>query len=177
MNKLLIILTCLLLVSCGTLMSNEKFFGTVSTKDISNVSIDSVSFRNSYIDGSCVSCGTILEPLFDYDIKYDTLSHYKVIVLGEIIFEKDNDKKNQYKRVDSVKIKSLVIDKLHSQREFYSDTNHKWSRDKLWKECPLPKYILRKIRNDFLKRKKYTRYIFKDADASSVSESYCYYLY
>ena len=158
MNKLLIILTCLLLVSCGTLMSNEKFFGTVSTKDISNVSIDSVSFRNSYIDGSCVSCGTILEPLFDYDIKYDTLSHYKVIVLGEIIFEKDNDK-------------------LHSQREFYSDTNHKWSRDKLWKECPLPKYILRKIRNDFLKRKKYTRYIFKDADASSVSESYCYYLY
>jgi hypothetical protein len=158
-------------------MSNEKFFGTVSTKDISNVSIDSVSFRTSYIDGSCVSCGTILEPLFDYDIKYDTLSHYKVIVLGEIIFEKDNDKKNQYKRVDSVKIKSLVIDKLHSQREFYSDTNHKWSHDKLWKECPLPKYILRKIRNDFLKRKKYTRYIFKDADASSVSESYCYYLY
>ena len=177
MNKLLIILTCFLLVSCSTLMSSEKFFGTVSTKEIPNVSIDSVPFITSYIEGSCVSCGTISEPLFDYDIKYDTLSHYKVIVQGEIIFEKDNHQKNQYKRVDSVRINRLVIDRLHFQREFYSDMNHKWGHNTLWKECPLPKKILREIRNDFLKRKKYIRYFFKDVDVSSVSESYCYHLY
>ena len=158
-------------------MPSEKFFGTISTRDIPDVSLDSVPFSTGYIEGSCVSCGTISYPLFDDDIKYDTASHYRVIVLGKLVFEKDNYQKGEYKRVDSVGIYRLVIDRLHSPRESYSDLNHKWSHDKPWKECPLPKRILKKIRNDFLKRKKYTRYTFKEVDANSVSESYCYRLY
>ncbi|SEV98571.1 hypothetical protein SAMN04487850_1111 [Prevotella aff. ruminicola Tc2-24] len=177
MKQLLILLTCCLLVSCGTSMSCEKFFGTVSTKDIPDVSLDSVSFRTSYIEGDCVSCGTISEPLFDCDIKYDTLSHYSVIVLGKVVFEKDSCQKEDYKRVYAVEINNLVVQKQHFPREFYSDSNHKWRHNTPWKRCPLPKKVLEKIRNDFLKRKKYVRYTFKEADASSVSESYCYRLY
>lgn len=177
MSKLLILLTGFLLVNCSTSMPSEKFFGTVSTRDIPNVSLDLVPFRTGYIEGSCVSCGTISEPLFDDDIKYDTASHYRVIVLGKLVFEKGNYQKGEYKRVDSVGIYGLVIDRLHSPREFYSDLNYQWGNDRAWEKCPLPKKVLKKIRNNFLKRKKYIRYTFKEIDASSVPESYCYRLY
>ena len=176
MKKLLIIATYLLLFSCGTLIPSEQFFVTVSTKDVANVSLDSVSFRTSYIEDDCVSCGTVSEPLFDCDIKYDTLSHYMVIVMGKIVFN-NICQNGQYKYIYSIEINRLVIDRQHFPREFYSDLGHKWSRNTSWEECPLPKNILKKIRNDFLKRKKYIRYNFKDLDVKSVSESYCYRLY
>ena len=176
MKKLLIITTYLLLVSCGTLMPSEKFFVTVSTKDIDIMSLDSVSFSTCYIEGNCVSCGTVSEPLFACDIKYDTLSHYTVIVMGKNVFD-NNYQNGQYRYVDSIEINRLVIDRQHFPREFYSDLGHKWSHNTSWKECPLPKSILKKIRNDFLKRKKYIRYNLKNLDVKSVSESYCYRLY
>ena len=178
MKQLLILLTCCLLVSCGTSMSCEKFFGTVSTKDIPDVSLDSVSFRTSYIEGDCVSCGTISEPLFDCDIKYDTMSHYRVAVMGKIVFAKDNHPKDQYKRVDSVGITRIIVNNmLQARREIYSNMNYKLENDTPWDECPLPKRILKKIRNEFLKREKYVRYTFKETDADSVYETYVYYLY
>lgn len=176
MKKLLIISIYLLLVSCRTLMLSEQFFVTVSTKDVTNVPIDSISFRTSYIEDDCVSCGTVSEPLFDCDIKYDTLSHYTVIVMGKIVFD-NNCQNGQYRKVDSIEINRLVIDRQHFPREIYSDLDHKWSRNTQWEECPLPKNILKKIRNDFLKRKKYIRYNFNGLDVKSVSESYCYRLY
>ena len=177
MNKLLFLLICILMVSCGTFMPNEKFFGYVRARDIPDVSLDFVSFRTSYIGGDCISCGTISEPLFDYNIKYDTLSHYRVIVLGKIVFEKDSCQKGDYKRADSVGIHGLIVDRLYFPRVFYSDMSHKWNQNTPWKECPLPKKILKKIRKDFLMRKKYVRYAFEGEDVNSVSESYCYRLY
>jgi len=158
-------------------MSCEKFFGTVSTKDIPDVSLDSVSFRTSYIEGDCVSCGTISEPLFDCDIKYDTLSHYSVIVFGNITFDKDSCQSCDYKRVFSVEINRLIVQRQHFPREFYSDDYHKWTHNTPWRKCPFPKSVLKKIRNDFLLRKKYVRYSFKNIDVNSVTESYHYRLY
>lgn len=173
MRKLLVLLTCFILLGCGTSISCKDFFSTVSTKDIPDISMDTVLFRTDYINGSCTS----YSPLFDYNIKYDTLSRYKVFVWGRIFFGNNPHYKNQYKSVDSVEINSLVIDRLNSPREFFSDMKHKWKNNTPWEQCPLPPKILKKIKNDFLKRMKYTRYVFKEEDENSVSESYLYILY
>ena len=174
MSKLILFATCLFLVSCDTYFAKEKFFCKVSIKDIQDASLGTVSYRTDYIDGSCVQCGTVSVPLFDYDIKYDTLSRYKVIVIGKILFKKDS---HIYKTNDSIEINSLIIDRPSFPREFYSQKNNKWSNQVSWDNCPLPKRILKKIRTDFLKRKKNTRYVLNNSDACSISEMYSYLLY
>ena len=183
MRCFLFLLICCMLNGCSTLMPCEKFFCTVSTKDIPDVSISNISFITGYIHDDCKKCGTISDPLFDFNIKYDTLSHYRVLVLGYVVFGNEMNHKNQYETIDSVGIKRLVIMRMHSQQELYGkkeDCN--WS-NRNWNECPLPKRILKEIRDDFLKRMKYRRYIYNKSvldDSLSINgytTQYYYSLY
>ena len=48
---------------------------------------------------------------------------------------------------------------------------------KKWQECTLPKRILKRIRNDFLKRKKYVKYTINENEARGVTVLYSYRLY
>ena len=153
-----IILLCCLLASCNTQMPINEFFCIMSTKDVPDVSIDSIQFQRVYIDGSCIKCGTIENPLFCDNIKYDTLSRYRVVVVGNVFFEQDDDSQEEYEKIDSVGIESFIVIRPNSPREFYSN-NPNWS-NKRWKECPLPKRVLEEIKKDFLKRMKYKRYRF-----------------
>ncbi len=183
MKFILILLAGCLLVSCRTSMPSDIFFNTISTKDIPSMSEKSISYRISYLNTDCIRCGTISEPLFDYNIKYDTLSHYKVVVIGYVVFEKDNYQENQYERIDSVGITRLVISSLHSPRELYSKHGDEHWNDIPWEECSLPKKILKKIRNDFLIRTKYSKYLFNKSELNDelpikgISTQYCYRLY
>ena len=165
MKFILILLAGCLLVSCRTSMPSDIFFNTISTKDIPSMSEKSISYRISYLNTDCIRCGTISEPLFDYNIKYDTLSHYKVVVIGY------------------VGITRLVISSLHSPRELYSKHGDEHWNDIPWEECSLPKKILKKIRNDFLIRTKYSKYLFNKSELNDelpikgISTQYCYRLY
>ena len=154
-----------LLMGCSTLMPQEKFFCTISTKDIPDVPEKTISYKTDYIDYHFPEAGTISDPLFDYDIKYDTLSHYRVTVLGYVIFGKEANQNNQYERIDSVGITRLVIDKIGAPRELLGIKGDKrWNNNKNWEECSLPKKILKKIRNDFFIRMKYKRFVFNQSD-------------
>jgi len=184
MKYITILLASCLLVSCRTSMTSEMFFNTTSTKDIPDVSEKAISYRTSYLDTDCEECGTISEPLFDYNIKYDTLSHYKVVVIGYVVFGKDNYQENQYERIDSVGITRLVIDnKLHHSRELYGKKGDEHWNDIPWEECSLPKKILKKIRNDFLIRTKYLKYLFNksklvdELPIKGITTQYLYRLY
>lgn len=148
---------CIAKTDSDTLLSCEEYFCTVSSKDIPDMSLDSITFITSNIDSHFSECGTVSDPVFDYDIQYDTLSRYQVVVCGTIIFGKDTNPGKQYERVDSVGIRSLFIwNKNSKQREYYSCEYHR--SHKKWEDCPLPPYILTQIKNDFLIRMKYTRY-------------------
>ena len=160
MKLILIYWACCLLMSCGALLTSEEFFNTISTKDIPDVSVKSISYRTGYVDSECIKCGIISEPLFDYSIKYDTLSHYEVIVIGYVVFGKKNYQENQYEGIDSVGITRLIVSSLHSQRKLYGKNGDEIRNNILWKECPLPKIILKKIKKDFLIRMKYKRFLF-----------------
>ncbi len=160
MKPLIIVWACCMLMNCSSLMPSEKFFCTTSTNRIPDVTIETITYRTRSSDEGCIECGTISEPLFDYNIKYDTLSHYKVVVLGYVVFGKENNYKYQYERIDSVGIIRLVIDREHFPRELYGKKgDDDWS-NKRWEECPLPNKIVNLIKKDFLKRMKYKRFFF-----------------
>ncbi|MCR4836291.1 MAG: hypothetical protein K5899_07915 [Bacteroidaceae bacterium] len=160
MKYLFILLAGCLLMGCSTLMPQEKFFCTISTKDIPDVPENTISYKTDYLDYHVVEAGTISSPLFDYDIKYDTLSHYRVSVMGYVVFGRDANNTNQHERIDSVGITHLVIDKIGAPRELFGKKgDERWNK-RNWEECYLPNKILKKIRKDFFIRMKYQRYVF-----------------
>lgn len=167
-------------MGCGTSMSCKKYFSTLSTKNIPNMNIDSIPFRTDYVDYHVPSGGTISTPVFDFDLKYDTLSRYRIHVLGRIVFAKDSNQPNQFKSIDSVGITRLVISRNNYPRESYTYNGRKWENDKSWKECPLPRKVLMKIREDFLIRMKYMRYVLNGEELErirGVTSGYFYRLY
>ena len=177
MKYLLILLAGCLLMGCGTTLSHEKFFCTRSTKEISDVPEQTISYKTDYIDYHFPEAGTISDPLFDYNIKYDTLSHYRVVVFGYVVFGKSNQE-SQYERIDSVGITRLVIDKKGGARELYSKKWDEHWNDIPWEKCSLSKKILRKIRKDFLIRMKYKRYVINRSDTiKGITTGYEYRLY
>ena len=113
-------------MGCSTLMPQEKFFCTISTKDIPDVPENTISYKTDYLDYHVVEAGTISSPLFDYDIKYDTLSHYRVSVMGYVVFGRDANNTNQHERIDSVGITHLVIDKIGTK--FWNSSCMKYQR-------------------------------------------------
>lgn len=181
MKYWIIFIICILLVSCRSGISSTNYFGTLSSKDIPDISLNAVPFKTNYLDDECVKCGTMSEPVFNYDIKYDTSSHYRVVVSGKVIFTKDTAPNNQYAMIDSVGIDNLIIWKEHSVRERYSSQasdNNDSDWNKAWEKCPIPSNILKKIRKDFFIRMKYRQYSFgNDMNINGITTSYLYLLY
>ncbi len=175
---LLIIVECCLMISCSTSITSEMFFGTTSTKYIPNISMDTLLYRTRYVDSHCISCGSISEPVYNLDIKYDTMSRYRVVIEGKIVFE-ERSSNDKFKSIDSIGITRMIVYKSQSQKEFYTnctDCNNS-IQYKEWKECTIPQKILKVLRKDFLLRMKCTRYSFKDVDATRISVSHTYRLY
>ena len=173
-------LVCCLFMSCCTIMPNEKFFCTVSTKDIPDLSVENIQFKTFPMDDHFPECGTFSYPYFDYDIKYDTLSHYKVVVLGSVAFREQNINDYEYEIIDSVSISRLVVDRSQHPRELYGIKGDDGWITKNWEECSLPNKILKKIKKDFLIRMKYLRYSLKkndDLPIKGMTTSYGYLLY
>ncbi len=177
MKSILILWACCLLMGCSTSMQHERFFCTLSARDIPDVSEESITYRTDYIDYHFVEAGTISNPLFGFDIKYDTLSHYRVVVLGRLVFgETKHD--GQYERIDSVEINRLIISSLNAPRELYCKNGDEYCSKISWKECSLPKKNLKKIRKDFLIRMKYKRYVINKSDSiKGITTLYEYHLY
>lgn len=158
-------------------MPNEKFFCTVSTKDIPDMSLENIQFKTFSLDTHFPESGTCSDPLFYHNIKYDTLSHYRVVVLGSVEFRQQDTNDYEYEIIDSVRISRLVVFSSHHPRELYGKKGDDgWSTNK-WVECPLPNEILEKIRDDFLIRMKYQRYRLKkyeDNPVTGISTGYDY---
>lgn len=131
----------------------------MSTKDIADVPIEAIKYTNpEFIDTHIAECGTLSQPLFDCNIKYDTMLHYKVLVIGYVRFGKDNGCKEKHETIDSVGITRVVIDRLYYPREMYGRINDVDWRNKRWRDCPLPKAVLKALKDDFFIRMKYRKY-------------------
>ncbi|MDO4981897.1 MAG: hypothetical protein Q4E58_13470 [Prevotellaceae bacterium] len=175
----LLLFACILLTACGTYMSCKEYFGVRSTNNIATYP-DSLYYQTDALD---LHVGTISRPIMKYDFSFDTLSHYRIMVCGDVFFHQ-----NEYSAdsmywdavIDSVALKSFYVKKKGFPAEHFSasDKGNRSSGKKSWKKLHIPDSLLLLIREDFYVRMKYTRYRFrKDYQISGISTAYPYELY
>ena len=160
MKKLIIlIVNCILVVGCNTSISSTYFFSRISVNNIEYLSEDTLTFSTSYIDPMFKSHGTIFEPNIPFSIKYDTLSRYTVIAVGNVFFFKPLPKDIAEIKSDSIELSSVIVIKKGERAKRYSSKLRQESDfDKPWKDCPIPSSVMKKIRKDFFIRMKYQKY-------------------
>lgn len=184
MKELITIVTCCMLTCCAPYMSSERYFCKLGTQQIKDVPLESLEYKTYHIDDDCISCGTFFEPQFEFHLKYDTLSRYRVMACGSIIFG-DREGANPCEKIDSVELSYLMIRKgnnvppiclsnIKSKSEMFGQ-----QIKKNWYDNPLPSHVMRIIRDDFFKRMKYRKYKLSlyETKTNGIRVSYIYQLY
>ena len=156
---ILLLINCFLIIGCGSSIPCTQYFTKKSAEEIEKIAEDTLTFKTSYIDNIFKSLGIILEPNIPFDIKYDTLSRYRVIVGGNIFFSNSPIENLTDIRCDSIELSYVIVKKEGEQAKRFSNKEYrKSSIDKQWKDCPIPFPIMEEIRKDFFIRMKYQRY-------------------
>ncbi len=156
---IIIILNCVLIIGCGSPIPCTHYFTQKSAEEIEKIAEDTLTFKTSYIDNMFKSLGIILEPNIPFDIKYDTLSRYTIIVGGNIIFSDTQEGHNTDIKCDSIELSYVIVKREGEKARRYSNRiDYKSVIDKPWKECPIPSTIMKEIRRDFFIRMKYRKY-------------------
>lgn len=184
MKELVMTVICCMLISCGTHMSSERYFSKLSSKQIKDVPLESFEYKTYYIDDDCISCGTFSQPQFDFNLKYDTLSHYRVIACGNIFFD-ESKYADSCEKIDSVELSYVIIRGGSDVSPIRLSNNKNKSEmfgqqiEKNWNDNPLPSHVMKTIRNDFFTRMKYRNYKFdlNEIRTGGISVSYIYQLY
>lgn len=151
-----------LLGSCKSSISCNDYFSTVSVDEIKELSVQKFLYKTDYLDDDYREFGTYDNPQLAFNIEYDTLSHYRVILWGYVALSDANQTDNT-QIVDSIAITSMIVLRSHHMAERFSNNctvNNNF--DKPWKDCPLPMSVRNKIKNDFLIRMKYRKYNIKE---------------
>ena len=80
----------ILLVSCRTSNSCDAYFSPVSVDKIKDISLQDVKYERMAVDYHLPELGYYDVPLIDFKFKYDTISHYDLIVNGYAILKDIN---------------------------------------------------------------------------------------
>ena len=156
---ILLLINCFLIIGCGSPIPCTHYFTKKSAEEIEKIAEDTLTFKTSYIDNMFKSLGTILEPNIPFDIKYDTLSRYTIIVGGNIIFSDTQEGHNTDIKCDSIELSYVIVKREGEKARRYSNRiDYKSVIDKPWKEGPIPSTIMKEIRRDFFIRMKYRKY-------------------
>lgn len=156
---ILLIVNCILIIGCASSILHTQYFSKVCVEEIEEIAENSLTFSTSYIDDTFKSLGIISEPNIHFDLKYDTVSRYTVIVGGNVFFSNTQEENIADIRSDSIELSYVIVKKEGEKARRYSGkTHHKSVIDKPWKDCPIPSSIMEEIRKDFLIRMKYRRY-------------------
>ena len=184
MKELIMTVISCMLISCSTHMSSERYFCKLSTKQIKDVPLESFEYKTYYIDDDCISCGTFSEPQFELNLKYDTLSRYRVIACGNIFFDESKNA-DSCEKIDSVELSYVIIRGGSNVSPIRLSNNKNKSEmlgqqiEKNWNDNPLPSHVMKAIRNDFFTRMKYRKYKLNlnEIRTGGISVSYIYQLY
>lgn len=179
MRYLIFLFLLIIFYGCSTGIQCNEYFGVRSTNNIATYP-DSLYYQTDALD---FHVGTISRPIMKYDFSFDTLSHYRIMVCGEVFFHQ-----NEYSAdsmywdavIDSVALKSFYVRKKGFPAELFSASykGNRISGKKSWKRLHIPDSLLLLIREDYYVRMKYTRFRFrKDYQISGISTAYPYELY
>lgn len=148
--KYIILVFGLIFVTCcksnNDIESNDSFFETYSFKLNKDILPDSISFEEDYLDYHFPELGTIKKTKTSWNVKYDTVSHYVVILKGCLNF-KENKYKYETEDIKSISLTHLSIWKLSNQRKKWECTK---DSDIILGRLPIPKNYLDMMKRDFL---------------------------
>ena len=151
----------ILFVSCKSSISCNEYFTTVPASEIKDLSLDYDKYETHFFDYHFTDLGTYDVHQIICTIRFDTVSHYYVVVSGYVVL-KDIDQTINTQIVDSVKISQIAVKRKHHKLELFSSKlPDKYYNNKPWKDCPLPKSVRNKIKDDFLIRMKHRKYHLK----------------
>ncbi len=162
-TRIFIFFVGVLFVSCKTSNSCDAYFSSVPVDEIIEISSQDIKYERMAVDHHLPELGYYDVPLIDFKFKYDTISHYDLIVNGYAIL-KDINQTDNSQRVVSVAISWIAVKRNHHGLEYYSinpEIGSTYGNRKPWKECPLPKSVRDKIKEDFLIRMKHIKYHLK----------------
>ena len=144
-----------LFVSCGTSNSCDAYFSPVSVDKIKDISLQDIKYETMYVDPH-FPMGSYDIPLIPCNIRYNTKSHYTVIVTGCAVLRNSGQTDNSH-IVDSVSITMIAVKRPDHKLVSYSNKPEVPKRKPL-KECPIPVSVRDEIREDFLTRMKYMKF-------------------
>ncbi len=151
MKKFFIVIIAIFLIGCKTqftAISKNRLFGTFYQKDIRDLTTDSLAYRNDYAVDRFTDLGTISTPIYNLDMKYDTLYHYHIILNGFINFKKKkNIARYTTNDIKSVTLRSISVWKLSEPRKNWKLTK---DIDISPQNCPIPYDSLLAIKDAFL---------------------------
>ncbi len=165
-----------LLECSGIVFSCNDYFSTSPVDKIKELPMHNVLYKTEYVDYDYREFGTYDEPQIAYDIKYDTTSHFRVILWGYVDLNKVGQTEIS-QIVDSVSITDMIVMRRNHRAERFSKKNTVNNNfDKPWKGCPLPMSVRNEIKEDFLSRMKYRKYHIKENERR-ITVYYEYKLY
>lgn len=161
-TRILLLFVSFLLVSCRTSNSCDAYFSPVPVDKIKEISSKDLKYKTKSEYGIDV-------PDIDCKIRYDTKSQYTVIVTGHIGL-RDIDQTKNSQIADTITISDIIIKRKNHDFEFYSNKRKDSQniKNKPWKEFPLPKSVIEKIRENFLLRMKYSKFHLKGLEGRGI---------
>lgn len=151
MKKIFVVLIVIFFVGCKsqfTAIGENRLLGTYFVNDIRDLTTDSLSYRKDYAVDRFTDLGTIYTPIYNLNMKYDTLSHYHVILNGFVNFEKKKNKARYTTNdIKSVTLRSISVWRLSEPRKNWKLTK---DNDISPQSCSIPYDSLLAIKDAFL---------------------------
>lgn len=136
-------LNVLFIVSQNVINKTNSFFETRKHEPSSILVTDTICYSVYYFDCHFPEYGSVHVPKTNFKITYDTISHYLVVLSGNI---KLKPNKNRYKTedIEYSELNSVSIWKLTQPRKQWIIT-----KKDMFIESPIPYCYLTKIKEDF----------------------------
>ncbi len=141
----------------------NKFFVSIPCEPKSEVSQNTIHYKEEYFDHHFPNLGKIKVPQRELIIKYDTMSRYVVLLKGYIHFE-NNSHKFKTEDMKFVSLNGISIWKLANHRKHWEFTQE--SIDSFYK-CPIPVKHLSVMKEDFFFVNKNSMFDIEKNDSNS----------
>lgn len=143
--KLSIYLLVFVLMGCTSANNlSDSFFKKYNAHSIKTAPLTE-KYTKSYVEDDFPEIGVKYKPVSNLSLKYDTLSHYIVIISG-IVYFAHNDSLLCSNDIKKIQIKNISVLK-RSPYHYLSFTKDNIPTKK---NLPIPFLIMKKMKNDFL---------------------------
>lgn len=174
MNCKNIMIALMFLSSCSPNVLTKDFFCARSYDEIKDPYSGNYEYQKMDVDYHFPELGTISTPVSKLEVRNKGKQTYTVVIMGKNTFIMDKDSTWNTGHVDSVYCTGIAISGESTSNVYFTQ------RDSISKiETPIPRRLLKKLREDFFVMNKNKKYDLKDTKQrwNGITTYYPYKLY